>query len=34
MFLLINRLLEVREKLKVVLDELGWDDLAASSGER
>ena len=33
MFLLINCLLEVREKLKVVLDELGWDDLAAS-GER
>ena len=29
-FLLINRLLEVREKLKVVLDEQGWDDLAAS----
>ena len=29
-FLLINRVLEMREKLKVVLDEQGWDDLAAS----
>ena len=28
-FLLINRLLEVKEKLKIVLDERGWDDLAA-----
>ena len=28
-FPLINRLLEMREKLKVVLDKLGWDDLAA-----
>lgn len=29
-FLLINRLLDVKDELKVVLDEQGWDDLAAS----
>ena len=28
--MLISRLLEVKDKLKIILDEQGWDDLAAS----
>ena len=29
-FLMVNRMMEVRNQLKVVLEDLGWDDLAAS----
>ena len=29
-FLMVNRMLEVKNHLKVVLEEQGWDDLAAS----
>jgi len=29
-FLLMNQLLDVKDEVKVVLDEQGWDDLAAS----
>ena len=27
---MISRLLEVKDKLKIILDEQGWDDLATS----
>ena len=29
-YLMVTRLIDVKEKLKVVLEEQGWDDLAAS----
>ena len=29
-FLMVKRLLDVKDKLKIVLEEQGWDDLAAS----
>ena len=29
-FLMVNRMLQVKDHLKVVLEEQGWDDLAAS----
>lgn len=29
-FLMVNRLIDVKDQLKLVLDEQGWDDLATS----